>query len=238
MRTVKRNPPGVVRCVLFDLDGTLVDSRRDIAAALDDALSEHGIAPVGVERLAPLVGDGVSMLIRRALTLTEMPLDLEAVVLPTYLEAYERRHLETTTAYDGVPEAIQALAEREVAMAVVTNKPHGFSVSILEHLALMRYMCVVIGGDSMVQRKPAPEPLLAAISKCDAVPGDSVIVGDGDTDMQAGVAAGLFTIGVTYGFRSAEQLLNAGADVLIDRMTDLDDALEREREERPRIKRI
>ena len=66
----KMNPPDVVRCVLFDLDGTLVDSRRDIAAALDDALAVHGIAPIGVDRLAPLVGDGVSMLIRRALTLS------------------------------------------------------------------------------------------------------------------------------------------------------------------------
>lgn len=235
MRRAK-NPPGDVRCVLFDLDGTLVDSRRDIAAALDDALGEHGIAPVGVDRLAPLVGDGVSMLIRRALTLTEMPLDLESAVLPTYLEAYERRHLETTTAYDGVPETIEALAEREVAMAVVTNKPHGFSVSILEHLGMLRHMRVVIGGDSMVHRKPAPEPLLAAIAACDAVPAASVIVGDGDTDMQAGIAAGLYTIGVTYGFRSAEQLVDAGADVLIDRMNELTGLLERK--EGPRISRI
>lgn len=226
MRRAK-NPPGDVRCVLFDLDGTLVDSRRDIAAALDDALGEHGIAPVGVDRLAPLVGDGVSMLIRRALTLTEMPLDLESAVLPTYLEAYERRHLETTTAYEGVPETIEALAEREVAMAVVTNKPHGFSVSILEHLGMLRHMRVVIGGDSMVHRKPAPEPLLAAIAACDAVPAASVIVGDGDTDMQAGIAAGLYTIGVTYGFRSAEQLVEAGADVLIDRMDDLAGVLQK-----------
>ena len=231
-----RNPPSVVRCVLFDLDGTLVDSRRDIAAALDDALGEHGIAPVGVERLAPLVGDGVSMLIRRALTLTEMPLDLESAVLPSYMEAYERRHLETTTAYAGVPEAIEALAEREVAMAVVTNKPHGFPVSILEHLGLMRHMRVVIGGDSMVQRKPEPEPVLAAIVACDAVPETSVIVGDGDTDMQAGIAAGLYTIGVTYGFRSAAQLVDAGADVLIDRMEELTVLLETK--EGPRIKRI
>ena len=176
------------------------------------------------------------MLIRRALMLTEMPLDLESAVLPTYLEAYERRHLETTTAYDGVPETIEALAEREVAMAVVTNKPHGFSVSILEHLGMLRHMRVVIGGDSMVHRKPAPEPLLAAIAACEAVPGTSVIVGDGDTDMQAGIAAGLYTIGVTYGFRSAEQLVEAGADVLIDRMDELAGLLERE--EGPRISRI
>ncbi len=226
----KKNPPNVVRCVLFDLDGTLVDSRRDIAAALDDALGEHGIAPIGVDRLAPLVGDGVSMLIRRALTLTEMPLDLEPAVLPTYLEAYERRHLETTTAYAGVPEAIEALAGREVSMAVATNKPHGFSVSILEHLGLMRYLRVVIGGDSMEHRKPAPEPLLAAVSACDALPEVSVIVGDGDTDMQAGIAAGLYTIGVTYGFRSAAHLAAAGADLLIDRMDELERVLDENRQ--------
>lgn len=220
-----RMPPHDVRCVLFDLDGTLVDSRGDIAAALDDALETHGVAPVGVERLAPLVGDGVSMLIRRALTLSEVSLELEALVLPTYLEAYERRHLDSTVAYSGVPETMEALAGLGVAMAVVTNKPHGFSASILEHLGLMRYVRDVIGGDSLPFRKPSPEPLLAAMAACDAVAGESVIVGDGDTDMQAGVAAGLYTIGVTYGFRSAAQLVDAGADVLIDRIDDLPSVL-------------
>lgn len=221
MRTGKRVAPSRVRCVIFDLDGTLVDSRRDIAGALDDALVEHGIAPIGVERLAPLVGDGVSMLIQRALTLAGEPLDRESAVLPSYLAAYERFHLETTTAYPGVRETIEALAARDVAMAVVTNKPHGFSQSILEHLGLMRYLQTVIGGDSIPQRKPAPGPLLAAIAACAAIPAQSVMVGDGDTDMQAGIAAGLYTIGVTYGFRSAAQLVDAGADVLIDRMDEL-----------------
>ncbi|MBK6427172.1 MAG: HAD hydrolase-like protein [Blastocatellia bacterium] len=82
----------------------------------------------------------------------------------------------------------------------------------------------------MVHRKPAPEPLLSAIATCDAVPETSVIVGDGDTDMQAGIAAGLYTIGVTYGFRSAAQLVDAGADVLIDRMDELARVLDQNRE--------
>jgi len=227
METRLTRPPAVVRCVLFDLDGTLVDSRRDIASALDDALEYHGIPPVGVDRLAPLVGDGVVKLIERALELTEAPPELVSKVLPAYLEAYGRRHLESTIAYPGVHAALEGLAARGVAMGVVTNKPHGFSVSILEHLDMMRHLRVVIGGDTMPARKPSPEPLLAAIAACESDPGTSVIVGDGDTDMQAGVAARMYTVGVTYGLRSAARLREAGAGVLIDRVSDLFEVLER-----------
>lgn len=218
---MQRRPPTSLHCVLFDLDGTLVDSRRDIAAALDDALVKHGLRPVGVDRLTPLVGDGVVMLIRRALEVVGAPAVLESVVLPTYVEAYGRRHLETTGTYPGVPQAVAALAGRGIRMAVVTNKPRDFSVSILEHVGLMPYIRDVIGGDTLEERKPSPEPLLAALAACDAGPSDAVMVGDGDTDMQAGVAAGLYAVGVTYGFRTAAQLVEAGADVLIDSMSDL-----------------
>ena len=210
-----------IRCVLFDLDGTLVDSRADIAAALDSALERHGFATVGLERAATFVGDGARMLVERALTAGGAPLSETDEVLASYLAEYRRCHLEQTRLYPGVRETLEELVARGARCGVVTNKPHEFSVSLLEHLGVAARLCSVVGGDTLPFLKPRPEPLLAALAACDATPEASAMVGDGEPDMRAGRAAGLFTVGVTYGFRDRETLEAAGADAVVDALVDL-----------------
>jgi phosphoglycolate phosphatase len=216
-----------IRCVLFDLDGTLVDSRADIACALDAALARHGFDRVGEDRAATFVGDGARKLVERGLTASGAPLGATDSVLASYLEEYRRCHLERTKLYSGVEETLVELAGRGVRCAVVTNKPHEFSVSLLEHLGVARYLTAVIGGDSLPYLKPRPEPLLAALEACGAEPETAAMVGDGEPDMGAGRAAGVFPVGVTYGFRDRETLEAAGALAIIDAMRELPAALDR-----------
>ncbi len=214
-----------VRCVLFDLDGTLVDSRQDIATSLDAALATHGLGPLGIEKARSFVGDGVRKLIERAIEATGGdPADTDRLI-ETYLDAYRVRHLDTTSLYGGVAETLQLLAARGVACGVVTNKPWEFSVSLLEHLGVRRYFASVIGGDSLASRKPDPEPLYVAIDECGAQRSLSVMVGDGETDIRAGKAAGIRTVAVTYGFRDAAALAPLAPDAVIDSMTELVPAL-------------
>ncbi len=210
-----------IRSVLFDLDGTLVDSRADIAAALDEALARHGHAPVGADRISSFVGDGARMLVERALAVYGVGPDAAGDVLASYLDAYRACHLNRTVLYPGVEETLVRLEEAGVCCSVVTNKPHEFSVSLLEHCGVASRFRVVIGGDSLPERKPHPAPLLAAIEACGATPADAAMVGDGDADILAGIAAGVLTVGVTYGFRSAAELENAGAKLLIGAMPEL-----------------
>ncbi len=210
-----------IHCVLFDLDGTLVDSRADIAASLDASLERHGYPPVGEERVGAFVGDGARMLVERALRAAEAPLDATGAVLATYLEEYRARHLDRTTLYPGVGETLAALAGRGIRCGVVTNKPHEFSVSLLDHLGVGKHFRVAIGGDSTPERKPSPVPVLEAMRACACEPGETAMVGDGDADMLAGAAAGVLTVGVTYGFRTGEELRRFGAKVLVDAMPEL-----------------
>ncbi len=209
------------RCVLFDLDGTLVDSRDDIASSLDATLVRHGYGAVGAERVAGFVGDGARVLVERALHDAGGDLGETDAMLETYLDEYRHRHLDRTTLYPGVAETLDRLRDVGVRCGVVTNKPFEFTASLLEHLAVASHFDVVIGGDSTAERKPSPAPVRAAVEACGAVVESSAIVGDGDADMKAGVAAGVYTIGVTYGFRSSAELRAFGAAALIDTMLEL-----------------
>lgn len=208
-------------CVLFDLDGTLVDSEADLAAALDIALSEHGFRQLGDVGISAFVGDGARKLVERALTFVGSEASEADRVLPSFFAAYTQTHLQKTQAYPGVRATLERLVQSGVRCAVVTNKPAGFSESIVEHLGLRQYFVTVIGGDSLATKKPNPEPVLAALRACDASAHAAVMVGDGETDMVAGTSAGLYSIGVTWGFRNSLVLAEAGADALIDSMDDL-----------------
>jgi len=209
----------VARLLVFDLDGTLVDSSRDIAAAANAAIGRvaPGAPDIPLEAILSFVGEGARLLVERSLR--HVGLDLPAdEVLPVYLECYAERLLDTTRLYPGVAEALDALAG--TALAVLTNKPGDFSRSILEGLGVASRFARIWGAGDVATRKPDPEGLLRLMSDLGAGAEDTWMVGDSATDVGAGRAAGVRVAGVTWGFHPGG-LRAAGPELLIDDPRDL-----------------
>ncbi len=210
-------------CLLFDLDGTLVDSRRDLSTALNRMLDQMGFNTVELDEVSRFVGDGARKLVERGLRTALGDSVNEEIVsegLGWFQEVYGACLLDTTVAYPGVAETLASFEGRP--LGIVTNKPYGFSVTILEHLGLLRFFKVVIGGDSTPERKPSPVPVLAALKACGIErPETALMIGDSANDILSGAAAGTKTCGVTYGFRDLEELVHSGADFTISTFTEL-----------------
>ncbi len=210
------------RCLLFDLDGTLIDSRADLTTSINLMLDELGRAPLPIERVVTLIGEGVRSLIERALRATQSwePQDGEIDRATEIFRRHYRVHLlDETRVYPEVHETLVAL--RHLPKAVVTNKPYEFSMLIIEALDLRSHFEVILGGDSLPERKPSPQPLLEAARQCGRAPDDCWMIGDSRIDILAGRAAGMTTCGFVAGFRGREELVEAGADVLIERFGEL-----------------
>jgi len=208
--------PRPCRLFLFDLDGTLIDSKEDIACSLNLALARAGLPRLPAQRIVSFVGNGVRRLVERSLQaiLDEEPSDPAVLrVMELYLEEYGRHLLDTTCLLQGVEETLEVL--EWASLAVVTNKPEGFSRQILEALGIGRRFCVVLGGDSTPLRKPDPAPLLAAMARCGAASHETVMVGDSPVDIHAGNAAGTITCGIASAEADREKLTTAGCDLLI-----------------------
>jgi phosphoglycolate phosphatase len=188
--------------VAFDLDGTLVDSAEDLARATNEAL--HDVAPqapaLPLDVVKAFVGDGAGVLIER--TLRHAGLDLPVPdVLPLFLARYRECLLESTRLYPGVEEALDALSDR--ALAVLTNKPGELSRIILDGLGIGERFRLVWGPDDAEARKPDPRGLLRLVERLGFTARDACLVGDSAVDVATGRAAGVFTVGVTYGFNPA-----------------------------------
>ncbi len=210
------HPPFPCRLFLFDLDGTLIDSKRDITESVNRALVRMNVPVVPVAKLADFVGNGVQVLIRKALGESlgaEADSALLRNTIQAYLQEYEAHLLDFTTLYGGVSEALQAL--RWADMAVITNKPERFSRRILDALGVGPLFRIVLGGDSTDLRKPDPAPLLLVMTECGVPPSETVMVGDSLVDMMAGKAAGVYTCGITGGFRPLQELEQSGCDLIL-----------------------
>jgi phosphoglycolate phosphatase len=210
------------RGLLFDLDGTLIDSRADIVTSVNLMLDELGYVPLPAVQVITFVGEGMRLLIERALraSLAQEPEEsLVSHALEMYRGKYREHLLDQTHVYPEVYETLEALAH--LPKAVVTNKPHEFTVTILEALDLQKYFRAVIGGDSLPERKPAPAPLLEAARLCEVAPIDCLMIGDTKVDMEAGKAARMKTCGFIGGFRGERELIEANADFLIERFGEL-----------------
>jgi phosphoglycolate phosphatase len=198
------------RLIVFDLDGTLIDSRRDLADAANALIEEHGGAPLPVDAIAGMVGEGAALLVRRALDAAGVLLDV-ARDLPRFLELYDQRLLAHTRLYDGTREMVDTLSER-AALAILTNKPQRHTEAILRGLAIAAAFRWVIGGDSSHGRKPDPAGLRYLMTSAAATPSETWMVGDSAIDLKTARAAGVRICLVRYGFgfRTAEGLLEGG----------------------------
>jgi phosphoglycolate phosphatase len=183
--------------IVFDLDGTLVDSAPDIAAALSRVLQEAGGPGIDLPTVRDLIGDGARVLVERALRSTGGPGDVSAL-LSRFLVVYADAACEQTRLHEGVDECLRGLAERGHPLAVCTNKPLLHTHIILDRLALTSWFPVVVGGDSLPVKKPDPAPLRLALSRLGAAQG--VLVGDSATDLGTARAAGLPCLLLRHGY--------------------------------------
>lgn len=188
----------MIRLLVFDLDGTLIDSRQDLADAANALIAERGGAPLPVDTIASMVGDGAALLVRRALKTAGADLQIERD-LPRFLELYDQRLLAHTRPYDGTREALAALQPR-ATLAVLTNKPQRPTERILEGLDLARFFTHVLGGDTAYGRKPDAAGLNHVISAAGASANDTMMVGDSAIDLRTARAGGVRVCLVRYGF--------------------------------------
>jgi len=220
-----RSPaPRPCRLFIFDLDGTLIDSRADIAFALNLMLARMKMPPLHPSRIADFVGSGVPVLVERSLkevTGREPGSELVEKGIVLFKEEYGNHLLDQTRLCYGVCDALDRLAWAD--FAVVTNKPEGFSRRILAGLGIETRFRAILGGDSIQKRKPDPEALFKAMQFCGVSQSETAMVGDSAVDIQAGKAAGIATCGVLGGFRPKEELEAAGCDLIIQNLLELPD---------------
>ena len=196
----------MIRLVAFDLDGTLVDSHRDIADATNAAIADLGGRPLEMSAITSLVGEGAAVLIRRAMDRAGLKVDLREA-LERFLIHYDARLLATTAPYPGMIEALRTLGDDRV-LAVLTNKPQQPSLRILDGLGMRDFFAEVVGGDTALGRKPNPAGLQAIMSNAGVTPAETVLVGDSPVDLetarQAGTGICLARYGFGYRFDGAE----------------------------------
>ncbi len=210
-----------VGLIVFDLDGTLVDSKDDLASSVNHALSASGFSALPREMVYSYVGNGATALIRRSLPPGRE--DALGAVLERFLDHYGRHLLDTTVPYPGVRDALAAWAG-SYPMAVLTNKPIGLTRALLAGLSLSGYFAEVRGGDSFENKKPHPEGLLRIMEGRGAAADRTLMVGDSVNDVLAGRAAGAVTCGVTYGLGAAGFAEHA-PDFTVDRFPELFDRI-------------
>jgi phosphoglycolate phosphatase len=187
----------VIDLVVFDLDGTLVDSGRDLTTGINRMLGWCGAQPLSEDAVVGMVGDGASVLVRRALEAAGVDPGYPGAY-ERFLEAYDDCLLECTRPYDGIPEVLAQLAGRR--LAVLTNKPTGATTRILEALELRRFFGSVIGADTPHGRKPDPAGLLHLVSEAGATPAATLLVGDSPIDLETARRAGTRICLARYGF--------------------------------------
>lgn len=212
------------RLVMFDLDGTLMDSVPDLAAAVDKMLMLLGREPAGIERVRDWVGNGSRVLVRRALAgglnhdgVADELAD-EALVL--FMQAYAGGH-ELTAVYPGVRECLDWLREREVKLAIITNKPAQFIEPLLEEKGLACYFDWLVGGDTLPQQKPDPAALFWVMDKAGVAPGESLFVGDSRNDVRAAKAATVPCVALTYGYNHGEPIADEQPTLVLDDLREL-----------------
>ncbi len=220
-------PLRMPKAVLFDLDGTLVDSAPDITAAINELLANRKLPPLALEQVKSMIGNGVRKLIERAFAASGQPLaraelnEANHEMAPIY-----RRHLTLLTRLmPGAAETVAQLHVAGIAMGVATNKPQASTRAILLHFGLIERLRVIVGGDAVNHGKPAPDSLLIALDRLGVEPSDALMVGDSVTDVIAARAAGM-AVALVRGGYSVDPVERLGADFVCDSLLDLPIAIQ------------
>ncbi|XEG73265.1 phosphoglycolate phosphatase [Pseudomonas sp. abacavir_1] len=212
------------RLVMFDLDGTLVDSVPDLAAAVDKALIGMGRPPAGLEQVRHWVGNGARVLVRRALA---GGIEHEGVseedterALALFMDAYADSHA-LTEVYPGVVDTLKWLKKQDVELALITNKPERFVAPLLDEMGLGKFFRWIVGGDTLPQQKPDPAALLFVMKAAGVAPGEALFVGDSRNDVLAAKAAGVRSVGLTYGYNHGRPIAEEQPSLVLDDLRQL-----------------
>jgi phosphoglycolate phosphatase len=227
LRIFRPFPVESIRLIVFDLDGTLIDSRQDLCNSVNATLENFDLAPLPDAVIASFIGDGAAMLIRRALAVPgELPASAPPVEEKFFAEAFDffltyyRAHkLDSTEVYPGVMESLNALKTlpdgSRRPMAVLTNKPVGPAQAICDGLGLGHYFFSVYGGDSFPTKKPDPLGLVTLMAEANSTPEETLMIGDSDVDIKTARNAGVWTLGCTFGL-APETLEIVAPDAVVD----------------------
>jgi phosphoglycolate phosphatase len=204
-----------IKLIIFDLDGTLVDTSRDITNALNYAFKPYGLKELSVEDTIKMVGEGITRLIEKLLG--DEKIQMRDIAIKRFLDYYSKHLIDYSSIYPHVRETLQKL--NDYKKAVISNKREYLSTRLLDKLGLLKYFDLVVGSDTTSERKPSAIPVIYVFTKLGVNPDESIIVGDSNYDIEAGKKAGLKTVAVTYGYRKKQYLMDA--DYIIDSIKDL-----------------
>ena len=207
--------------VIFDLDGTLLDTLADIADAANRVLVSRQLPPHDVPAYRHFVGDGVEALMQRAMPAEHRDAEIIASSSAQFRRVYGETWNLSTRPYPGISELLDLLVQRQVEMAVLSNKPHANTIACVDEFFDASTFAVVFGQRNGIPCKPDPASALEISSALAVSPARCLFVGDSNVDMQTAVNAGMTGIGVTWGFRSRAELLDSGAQLAIDHPLDL-----------------
>ncbi len=216
--------PLTVRGILFDLDGTLVDSAPDIANAANNMLRTLGKEPAAPEQIRTWIGNGLPKLAKRALTKEfdgEPDAALFEKAMPILMRHYERDVCVDSYMYEGVPETLKALHEQGFILGCVTNKAASCTLPLLNQLKIDHYFTSIVSGDTCTNKKPHPEPILFGIKEMGLEPEDCALVGDSAHDIHAAQAANIPAIAVNYGYNQGVDLSTQNPYALVENFADI-----------------
>jgi phosphoglycolate phosphatase len=202
--------------VLFDLDGTLLDTAPDLLAALDRAMQQHGFPPVNKERIRPYISYGARAMVRESLKAAYNDA-MHTRILQTMLDHYQAHIAERTRLFRGMDEVLDTLESRGIIWGVVTNKRKRFTDPLMDALKLARRAACIVSGDTANNSKPHPEPVLLACRQAGIDPSQCLYVGDSAHDIEAGKSAGMTTLIAMYGYlKPGDDVRDWGADGFIN----------------------
>jgi len=202
-------------CVLFDLDGTLVDSLVDLADSMNRVLTRQGLPSHPIQAYRYFVGDGMATLVRRALPAEAQQENLVQDCVQKMRQEYALHWADTTRPYPGIAELLDALTVRQIPMAILSNKPEELTQEVVRKILPDWHFAAVAGARETFPRKPDPAGALRISALLHRKPADFLYLGDTNTDMQTARSAGMFAIGALWGFRTAEELKKNGAQALL-----------------------
>ncbi len=211
----------IVKGVIFDLDGTLLDTLRDLAEAMNVVLKARGLPTYPLEKYRYFVGEGATVLVKKALPPRLHQPQIITEVLQEFLNQYGKNWDIYTQPYPGIPELLDTLQAQNIIMTILSNKVHDFTVQCAKKFLAQWNFSKIYGERPNIPRKPDPAGALAIAKELNLKPENFVFVGDTAIDMETANRAGMFGVGVTWGFRPKEELIEAGAKAIINKPEEL-----------------